>query len=113
MPSIKSSIGYRKNISLDDAADLLQITTTKDELGQAIKHEKPFMIFCSKMSITRAEFNTSGQLGHKPVMMLIVDSDAYDNEKFLNYQGKKYSIYKSFQRIDHFTELYCEVKAGD
>jgi predicted RNA-binding protein associated with RNAse of E/G family len=46
-------------------------------------------------------------------MMLIVDSDAYDNEKFLNYQGKKYSIYKSFQRIDHFTELYCEVKAGD
>lgn len=113
MPSIKSSIGSRNNISLDDVADLLQITTTKDKLGQAIKSEKPYMVFCSKMSITRAEFNIAGQLGHKPELMLIVDADSYDNEKFLKYQGKKYSIYKSFQRPDQFTELYCEVKSGD
>ena len=37
MPSIKSSIGNRNNISLDDVADLLQITTTKDNLGQPIE----------------------------------------------------------------------------
>lgn len=113
MPSIKSSIGSRNNISLDDVADLLQITTTKDNLGQPIESEKPFMIFCSKLSITRAEFSSAGQLGHKPDIMLIVDSDSYDNEKFLRYQRKKYSIYKTFQRPDHFTELYCEVKSGD
>ena len=46
-------------------------------------------------------------------MMLIVDADSYDNEKYLEYQKKKYSIYKTFGRKDGFTELYCEVKAGD
>ena len=68
------------------------------------------MVFCSKLSITRAEFNSAGQLGHKPEMMLVVDAEAYDNERYLEYQNKKYSIYKTFQRVDDYTELYCEVK---
>lgn len=113
MPSFKSSIGNHQNISLDDVCYLLSITTTQDEIGQFIKEEKPAMVFCSKLSITRAEFNASGQLGHKPEIMLVVDADAYDNEGFLEYQNKKYTIYKTFQRVDHYTELYCEVKSGD
>ena len=109
MPSLKSSIGNHKEISLDDVCKLLSITTTKDELGQFVKEEKPYTVFCSKLSITRAEFASSGQLGHKPEISLIVDSDSYDNERYVEYQNKKYSIYKTFQRVDHFTELYCEV----
>lgn len=113
MPSLKAAIGNHQLISLDDVCNLLSITTTKDEIGQFIKSEKPYMVFCSKMSITRAEFNSAGMLGHKPEIMLVVDSDAYDQEQLLEYQNKKYSIYKTFQRIDGFTELYCEVKSGD
>lgn len=113
MPSLKSAIGNNQDISLDDFCELLSITTTKDSIGQYIKEETPYMVFCSKLSITRAEFNSSGQLGHKPEIMLLVDSDSYDNERYLNYQNKKYSIYKTFQRVDHYTELYCEVKSGD
>jgi SPP1 family predicted phage head-tail adaptor len=113
MPSIKSTIGNRTMVSLDDFCYLLSITSVNDELGQPIITEKPFMIFCSKNSITRTEFNAAGQAGHKPDMMLIVDSDAYDNERFLEYGKKKYSIYKTYMRFDGFTELYCEVKAND
>ena len=114
MPSLKSSIGNRNNISLDDFCNLLtQTTTDNDDLGQPIISEKPFMVFCSKLSITRAEFNLAGQMGHKPEMMLVVDSDAYDQEKKLEYKNKKYNIYKTFMRVDGFTELYCEVNAND
>lgn len=113
MPFLKSSIGNHSNISLDDVCSLLSITTTKDNLGQFIETEKPYMVFCSKFSITRAEFNTAGQLGFKPDLMLVVDCDSYSNEKLLEYQDKTYSIYKTFQRTDSFTELYCEVKTGD
>jgi hypothetical protein len=113
MVSFKSSVGNPQNISLDDVAYLISITTTKDELNQAIKSEKQAMIFCSRLSITRAEFNTAGQLGHKPDMMLLVDSDSYDDEQHLDYNNKRFSIYKTFRRIDGFTELYCEVKSGD
>jgi SPP1 family predicted phage head-tail adaptor len=114
MPSMKPSIGQRDNISLDDVCNLLSLEKTgEDNLGQPIMKEKPFMVFCSKLSIVRAEFSTAGQLGHKPDMMLVVDSDSYDKEQHLDYYGKKYSVYKSFQRADGFTELYCEVNAGD
>lgn len=112
MQSFKQSIGKTKFISLDDVCNLLSITTTKDELGQFKPTEKPIMIFCSKLSITRAEFNTAGMLGFKPDMMLVVDSDSYNQEKLLEYRNTKYSIYKTFQRNDGFTELYCEVKSG-
>jgi hypothetical protein len=113
MPSLKSAIGRRDFVSLDDFCYLLSITSVNDDLGQPIKSEKPFMVFCSKNSITRTEFNAAGQAGHKPDMMLIVDSDAYDNERLLEYNKKKYSIYKTYMRLDGFTELYCEVKSGD
>jgi SPP1 family predicted phage head-tail adaptor len=114
MTSFKSAIGNPKNISLDDVCNLLStITIGKDPLGQPIFEEKAFMVFCSRLSITRAEFNTAGQLGHKPDMILIVDSDAYDNEKNVEYKGKKYSVYKSYMRIDGFTEVFCEVNTSD
>ena len=71
------------------------------------------MCFCSKLSITRQEFNVAGQQGHKPEMMLVVDSDSYDQERKVEYQKKKYDIYKTFPRSDGFTELYCEVNAND
>lgn len=113
MPAFKSSIGSKDNISLDHVCNLIQITTAQDEIGQFIKSKKERMIFCSKMSITRAEFNTAGNLGHKPTLMFIVDSEEYDKEPYLEFEGTQYSIYKTFQRADNFTELYCEVKAGD
>lgn len=113
MRQLKSFIGNPKNISLDDICKLLSITTTQDELGQFIKSETPHTAFCSKLSITRAEFNSSGQLGHKPEIMIVIDSDTYNNESYLEYENKKYSIYKTFQRADNYTELYCEVKNDD
>jgi hypothetical protein len=113
MPYLKSSIGNHQNISLDDVCNLLSTTSAQDNLGQFIETTKPFMVFCSKFSITRAEFSTAGQLGFKPDLMLVVDADAYGNEKLLEYQNQTYSIYKTFQRVDGFMELYCEVKKGD
>jgi SPP1 family predicted phage head-tail adaptor len=113
MPDFKSSIGNRENISLDHVCKLIEITTTQDNIGQFIKTEKSRTIFCSKMSITRAEFNAAGNLGHKPTIMFIVDGDEYSKEKYLEFENVKYSVYKTFQRADNFIELYCEVKAGD
>lgn len=113
MPSLKSNIGRTDFVSLDDVCTLLSIEVIQDEIGQFIKTEKPYLVFCSKMSITRAEFSAAGQVGHKPELMLVVDSDSYDREKYFEYQNVKYSIYKSFQRVDGFTEIYGEVVAGD
>jgi SPP1 family predicted phage head-tail adaptor len=109
---IKTPIGNNVYPSLDDVCTLLSVTSVPDPLGQPILTEYPNMVFCSKLSITRAEFNSAGNQGFSPDMMLIVDSDSYENEKYVEYYEKKYTIYKTFQRNDGFTELYCEVKTG-
>lgn len=112
MQSYKQSIGNAQKISLDDICHLISVISTQDEIGQPIKQEKEYLVFCSKLSITRAEFNAAGQLGFKPEMMLILDSETYNNESLLEYNQKKYTVYKTFPRSDGFTELYCEVKSG-
>ena len=113
MARFKSRIGNIKLISLDDVCNLIKVTSTFDKLNQPILKEEPFMVFCSKLSITRAEFNAAGNNGFKPEIMLIIDAESYDGEKLVQYYDKKYSIYKTFQRVDGFIELYCEVKASD
>lgn len=113
MAYLKPNIGSRQIMSLDDVCHLVGITTTKDDLGQDIKTEKEYMVFCSMLSITKSEYATAGQLGHKPDMMFVIDSDSYGDEKHLIYREKKYSIYKTYRRADNFTEIYCEVKSGD
>ncbi|PDY76951.1 hypothetical protein CON06_27685 [Bacillus cereus] len=113
MPSLKSSVGNSKRISLDDVCFLLSVETEKDELGQVIgTNEVPRQIFCSKLSINRQEFLAGGQLGLKPQLLFVVDSDEYDNESSLMYENQKYIVYRTFPRSDGFTEVYCEVKAG-
>lgn len=114
MPSLKSSIGNSKHISLDDVCFLISSTDTgeKDKFNQPIKVESERQIFCSKLSVNRAEFLAAGQLDHKPQMTIVVDSDEYDQEEKLLYQDKKYSIYRIFPRVDGFTELYCEARSG-
>jgi SPP1 family predicted phage head-tail adaptor len=112
MPSLKSTVGNNKYISLDDACFLIKVTSTPDELEQQIENEIERQVFCSKLNVSRAEFLAAGQLKFKPQMTIVIDSDEYDQEKSLKYEDKKYSIYRTFMRTDGYTELFCEVRAG-
>jgi SPP1 family predicted phage head-tail adaptor len=113
MPSLKSPVGNKKSVSLDDVCYLLTVTTVgKDELDQSIEAIQERPVFCTKTSISRAEFVGAGQLGYKPKIQILINSDEYDEETKLKYEDKLYSVYKTFMRDDGYTELYCEVKLG-
>jgi len=90
----------------------MSTTFSKDQLNQQIETLTPSLVYCSKLNITRAEFSASGQSGHKPQLMLVVDSDEYDGEVKVEYDRTTYSIYKEYVRSDGYTELYCEVRSG-
>lgn len=113
MQHLKNSIGNNVHVSLDQVCELITINSTQDDLGQFLKIELSNTVFCSDLSITRAEFSNAGQLGLKPSKLLILDSESYDNEGIVKYQETKYSVYKTFMRNDGFTELYLEARAGD
>lgn len=112
MPSIKPTTGSKKHISLDDVCFLVSRTFEQDELGQEIPINSERQVFCSSLSITRAEFSLAGQLGLKPNITIVVDHDEYDEEETVKWHDKTYSVYKNFVRNDGYIELYCEVRAG-
>ncbi|MDX8291421.1 hypothetical protein SLL00_16545 [Metabacillus indicus] len=112
MPSLKSSLGSSPYVSLDEVCSLLSMHTVKDELNQNISTPIERQVFCSKISISRAEFSAAGQLNHKPQIVLLIDSDEYDYEKKLKFEDVTYTAYRHFQRSDGYTEVYCEVRAG-
>lgn len=112
MPSLKSTMGNSKHISLDDVCFLISVTYEEDELAQQIEVETERQIFCTTTSVTRQEFATAGQLGLKSAKTIIVDADEYDGESLLKYNAQKYSVYRDYRREDGFTELHVEVKIG-
>lgn len=110
MPNLKSATGNSKFISLDDVCVLK--TSSNSTIASKTKNETEYMCFCSRLSITRQEFLNAGQLGLKPQFVLVVNTDEYDDQTTLIYEEKRYSVYKTYQRADGFTELYCERKSG-
>lgn len=113
MPRIKPSIQNKQHISLDDMCFLIVQEMKDDHLGQHIPIEKKRQVFCAQTSIYSQEFFSAGQSGIKSTLMLVVDSEEYDGQQILEYEDKRYSIYRNFPRSDGQTELYCEVRVGD
>lgn len=110
MPSLKPNVSSKNNISLDDVCYLISTIYVEDEIGQQIPQYTERLVFCSSLSVSRAEFFNAGQAGLKPSMTLLVDSDEYDKEKEVKYSDERYRIYKDYRRNDGYTEVYCEAK---
>lgn len=112
MPSLKQSIGSNRHVSLDDVCFLMSTTIIVDELLQQIEITLPELVYCSKLSVGQKEFSVTMQKGLKAEMTIVMNHDEYDGEKVLEYNRKKYSIYRTFVRDDGDIELYCEVRTG-
>ena len=84
----------------------------KDELFQEIEVPgQPREVFANKKSITQSEFFKAGSSGLKPSKLFEVRSVEYNDEKFLTFQEKSYSIYRTYEKGENI-ELYCEVRTG-
>ncbi|MEK3955374.1 hypothetical protein [Psychrobacillus sp. FSL K6-1464] len=112
MPSLKQSIGSSRHVSLDDVCFLMSTTIILDDLLQQIEVTLPELVYCSKLSVGQKEFSVTMQAGLKAEITIIMNHDEYDGEKVLEYNRKKYSVYRTFGREDGNIELYCEVRIG-
>ena len=79
-----------------------------------IPSETKVEIFVREESITRSEWNTAGVQGLQPTIVLVTATVNYNGEKAVEYDGERYSIYRTFRRSDtDEMELYCEKKVGE
>ena len=94
-----------------DVIELVGYTITLDELFQEIKEPYLKQVFANKRSVSQSEFFNAGQNGLKPQYRFDIRLSEYSGENSLKFEGKTYSIYRTYENGENI-ELYCEVRAG-
>jgi len=91
-----------------DVINLISTTPDKNAAGDAIDIENPRQVFANKRSIRQAEFYQAMATGLRPELMFEVKSIDYNQEGQLEYNGKKYTIIRTYDKNGEITELICQ-----
>ena len=87
---------------------LISITTTENEMGDIIEVHVEREVFADKQSIRQSEFYQAAATGLRPELMFIVRSIDYNDEPRLKYNGKEYTIIRTYDKDGELTELVCQ-----
>lgn len=74
--------------------------------------EDDVTVYADKKPIPQSEFFAAGQNGIRPATMFLVRTKEYGGQKRIKCDNDVYSIYRTYDRPDGVTELYCEVRIG-
>lgn len=98
---------------MDDVVKLLTEVISVDEDFNNVADYKARLVYCKVRSIGMNEFYSAGQAGLNPAYVIEVFSGNYNGEKIVEYKGVRYSVYRTYRKLDtDTTELYIEDKAG-
>ena len=87
---------------------LISITTTENELGDTIEVSTERQVFADKQSVRQSEFYQAAATGLRPELMFVVRTIEYNGETRLKYNGKEYSIIRTYDKDGELTELVCQ-----
>ncbi len=91
-----------------DVIELISITTTENDLGDVIEVPTERQVFADKQSVRQSEFYQAAATGLRPELMFVVRTIDYDNEPKLKYNGKEYTIIRTYDKDGELTELVCQ-----
>ncbi|WP_373845041.1 phage head-tail adapter protein [Clostridium sp.] len=97
----------------DNELSLIQKVSGYDEIGNPISVENPVPILCGKKSIGRTEFYNAAANDLKPVIIFEIHGYEYNGETEVEFEGKRYTVMKTYEVDFETLELTCEVKRGN
>lgn len=86
---------------------------TEDELGNQILSESTTSILCKVDSIGRNEFYSAASSDLKPEIVFTIHKYEYANERKVEFEGKKYSVLRTYAVNFEEIELTCERSGAD
>lgn len=95
-----------------DVVKLIKVITARDEYGVYQKTEEAREVYCSVDSVTQTEFFEGGRNGLNPEYRITLFRYDYDDESVVEYDGKRYGVYRTYHGKDDTLELYVERKGG-
>lgn len=90
-----------------DVIDLVSVTTTTNDMGDIIDVETKRQVFADKKSVRQNEFYQAAATGLKPELMFVIRTVEYKQERKLEFNLKTYSIIRTYEKENEFTELVC------
>lgn len=82
---------------VDGIITLIAKTRQTDAYGRTVATETARDVFAQIDSVSRAEFFAAGQNGLNPEYRFTVFSGEYTGEREADYNGVRYSIYRTYQ----------------
>ena len=92
---------------------LIQKSTGYDDIGNPTIVENLVPILCGKKSIGRTEFYDAAANDLKPTIIFQVHGYEYSGETEVEFDGKRYTVMKTYEVDFETLELTCEVKIGN
>lgn len=92
--------------------NLVATTYTRDERGVRRAVESSRQVFCDVSSVTASEFFDGGRAGLNPEYRFTIFFADYAGEQIVEYQGRRYGVYRTYQAKTDELELYVERKGG-
>lgn len=91
---------------------LITEQTTTDSIGQIVTTESTVEYIGEVRSVTQNEYMTGRQSGLSPAYVFRISVFGYSGQKILEYDGVRYSIYRTYEADDNYIELYAEAMLG-
>lgn len=90
------------------------IEQTYSENDAAIISEQPTerMVLADVTSVSLSEWSEGGRNGLNPELRFTMFAPDYHGEEILKYQGRYYTIYRTYIGRNHKVDLYCERRHG-
>lgn len=86
---------------------LIGTTSSTNDIGDPIKIPVERQVFAEKKSIRQSEFYQATATGLRPDLMFVVWTREYRGEQKLKYQGREYSVIRTFEPNSEETEIVC------
>ena len=99
-------------MNMQDMITLRSVGITVNDYGVPVETVTETDVYARVESISASEFFAGGQNGLKPEFRFLVNAWEYSDEPDVEYNGKVYSVYRTYRRSLDLLELYTERKVG-
>ena len=94
-------------------AYLIATAYNTDAYGVQWPTETKQKIYCNVSSVSASEWFEGGRNGLNPELRVTTFSADYSGEKILEYNGARFTIYRTYVAKNDTIELYCERREGN
>lgn len=70
-------------------------------------------VYAQHQSVTADEWFDGGRNGLNPEMRFLMFRPEYKGEQVIEFKGKRYAVYRTYEARNDILELYVERKQGD